>query len=98
MAYSEKAEAILALTDASYDEYNTILPVIKKRIVAWDFIGYKRVGTFEQVLEKVLLDNTARRAYRIAILVAVGEMEEPGKPGFDPKPRKSRGKPAPRAN
>ena len=87
MGYSQKAEAILALTDASYDEFNTVLPVIKKKIVAWDFIGHKRVETFEQVLAEELPENTARRAYRIAILVAVGELTR--EPKFVPKTRGS---------
>lgn len=80
MAHSAKAEAILKLTGASYDEWNTVMPLVRERIKAWDFIGHKRVETFDRVLGHELLENPARRATRFAILVAVGELEEPTYP------------------
>lgn len=84
MAYLQKTEDILALTDTSYDDYNRILPLIKSKIAAWDFIGNKRVETFEQVLTEELVDNPARHAFRIAILVAVGEKQR-SSPRFNPR-------------
>ncbi len=85
-SYTAKVEEILAITDASYDEYNTVLPVIKKRIKDWDNLGIIRLGTFERVLAEELLENTVRRAYRIAILVALGE-KITREPKFVPKIR-----------
>jgi len=73
MDYSPKIEAILALTDRPYEELNATLPIIKSKIQNWDNVGIIRLGTFERVLGEELLENTARRAYRIAILVALGE-------------------------
>jgi len=71
--YAPKTKALLALTDVPYSEYNATLPIIKSKIQNWDNVGIIRLGTFERVLGEELLDNTARRAYRIAILVALGE-------------------------
>jgi hypothetical protein len=70
--YAPKIEALLALTDKPYSEYNAVLPLIKSNIVRWDNFGPVRLDTFIEVLAEELPDNTARRAYRIAILVALG--------------------------
>jgi hypothetical protein len=88
MAYSAKAEAILKLTGVSYDEWNSVMPLIRQRLKAWDFIGHQRVETFNRVLGKELLESPARHATRVAILVAVGEMEEPMHPDLTRKARK----------
>lgn len=73
MDYSPKIEALLTLAEKPYAEYNATLPVIKAKIRTWDLVGDQRVETFERVLGEELPENTARRAYRIAILVALGE-------------------------
>jgi hypothetical protein len=91
MAYTAKAEAILALTDASYDNWNPAMDKIRVEISKWDFIGYKRVETFDQILAKELLANPARRATRVAILVAIGEMQEPKYPAPVVYSKKTRG-------
>jgi hypothetical protein len=65
---------LLALTEQSYDTYNAILPEIKAQLQATDVsVEGVRVRTFEQVLEEELPLTTARRAYRTAIKLAMGE-------------------------
>ena len=64
---------LLALTDQSYDNYNTILPEIKARITASDLVGDQRVEIFEHTLVEEISLTTARRAYRTAIRIALGE-------------------------
>jgi hypothetical protein len=59
--------SLIALSDKPYDEYNTVLPVIKARL------GADRAAIFERVLAEELPLSTARRAYRTAIKVALGE-------------------------
>jgi hypothetical protein len=59
---------LLALTEKSYDEYNTVLTDIMTRL-PFD----AQVQTFQRVLEEELPLTTARRAYRTAIKVALGE-------------------------
>lgn len=60
-------QSILTLTEQPYDEYNAILPVIKQKL------GADRTPVFETVLVEELPLTTARRAYRTAIMVAMGE-------------------------
>ena len=59
--------SILNLTEKSYDEYNVILPLIKQKL------GDTRVPTFIATLVEELPLTTVRRAYRTAIMVAMGE-------------------------
>jgi hypothetical protein len=61
-------EYLLSLTEQSYDNYNAILPEIKDLLADPD-----RVAAFEQVLTEELPLTTARRAYRSAIKIAMGE-------------------------
>lgn len=63
---------MLAMTERPYEEYNAILPQIKTKLATVDK-NYLRVLTFEQVLEEELPLTTARRAYRTAIRIAMGE-------------------------
>ncbi len=60
--------AMLKLTEQSYDNYNDILPKIKEILNEPE-----RVEAFEKVLEQELPLTTARRAYRSAVKVAMGE-------------------------
>ena len=60
--------AMLKLTEQSYDNYNDILPKIKEILNEPE-----RIDAFEKVLEQELPLTTARRAYRSAIKVAMGE-------------------------
>jgi hypothetical protein len=62
-----ETQAILTLIDKPYDEYNAILPLIKQKL------GYERIPAFEATLVEELPLTTARRAYRAAIMVAMGE-------------------------
>jgi hypothetical protein len=62
----QETESLLELTDKSYDEYNSILPVIKQRLGS-------KAEVFNKVLAEELPLTTARRAYRTAIMVAAGE-------------------------
>ena len=62
-----ETQSILSLTEAPYDEFNAILPVIKQKL------GHDRVPIFETTLMKELPLTTCRRAYRTAICVAMGE-------------------------
>lgn len=62
-----ETQSILTLTDKPYDEYNAILPVIKQKL------GAGRIPVFESVLVEELPLTTARRAFRTAIQVAMGE-------------------------
>jgi hypothetical protein len=62
-----ETQSILTLTDKPYDEYNAILPIIKQKL------GAERVPVFESVLVEELPLTTARRAFRTAIQVAMGE-------------------------
>lgn len=64
-------DAMLALTERPYDEYNTILPQIKAQLSKVD--KEDRVLAFEQILGEELPLTTARRAYRTAIKIAMGE-------------------------
>jgi type III secretory pathway component EscV len=59
---------LLALTEKSYDEYNTVLTEIMTRLPF-----EAQVQTFQRVLEEELPLTTARRAYRTAVRVAMGE-------------------------
>jgi hypothetical protein len=88
MSQQAKVEEILALTDKPYDEYNTVLAQIKSKLKTFDVVGYKRVETFEQVLSEELPEQTARRAFRIAALVALGEevQRETKKPNKHTRP------------
>lgn len=59
---------LLALTELPYDKYNEILPRIK------EVLGEpERVEAFERILGEELPLTTARRAYRSAIKIAMGE-------------------------
>lgn len=60
---------LLALTEKSYDEYNTVLSEIMTRLPL-----DAQVQTFQKVLAEELPWQTARRAYRIAVRVAMGEV------------------------
>ena len=62
-----ETQSILSLTDTPYDNYNAILPIIKQRL------GVERTSVFETVLGEELPLTTVRRAYRAAIMVAMGE-------------------------
>lgn len=66
---------LLALTDQPYDQFNVILPKIKKEISGFDLVGHQRVGVFEAALQEELPLTTARRAFRTAIKLALGEDE-----------------------
>jgi hypothetical protein len=57
---------LLALTEQPYDSYNAILPEVK------GLLG-DRTQEFERTLGQELPLTTARRAYRTAIKVAMGE-------------------------
>ena len=59
---------LLALTEKSYDEYNVVLTDIMTRL-PFD----AQLQTFQRVLGEELPLTTARRAYRTAIRVAMGE-------------------------
>jgi len=87
--------SLLALVPQPYDEYNAILPQIKEKLAKSDIVGKQRVQTFETVLAEELPLTTARRAYRTAICIAMGEDEgflREFKPKTEQKPN---GKPAP---
>lgn len=66
---------LVALTEQPYDNYNTILPEIKEGLLTADYVGEQRVETFERVLREELPLTTARRAFRTAICIALGEEE-----------------------
>jgi len=72
---------LLALTEKSYDEYNTVLTDVMTRL-PFD----AQVQTFQKVLGEELPLTTARRAYRTAIRVAMGE--ENVSREYQPKPVK----------
>lgn len=59
---------LLALTEQPYDNYNVILPQIKEILSEPE-----RVEAFERVLGEELPLTTARRAFRSAIKIAMGE-------------------------
>ena len=59
---------LLALTERPYDGYNTVLTEVMTRL-PFD----AQVQTFQQVLGEELPLTTARRAYRTAIRVAMGQ-------------------------
>ena len=67
------ASRLCALLETTYDNYNTILPKIKKALHEADIVGDQRVETFERVLGEELPLTTGRRAYRTAICIALGE-------------------------
>jgi hypothetical protein len=67
---STVTDALLAMTLCPYDEYNTILPQIKKQLA---LINKNGVATFEKTLFEELPLTTARRAYQTAIRVALGQ-------------------------
>jgi len=73
---------LLALTERPYDEYNTVLTEITTRLPL-----DVQVRTFQRVLGEELSLTTARRAYRTAIRVAMGEENVPRE--YSPKPVKS---------
>ena len=60
--------AMLKLTDQPYDTYNDILPKIKEILAEPD-----RIDAFERILSQELPLTTARRAYRTAVKLAMGE-------------------------
>lgn len=62
-----ETQSILSFTERPYDEYNAILPVIKVKL------GADRTSVFERTLVEELPLTTARRAFRTAIQVAMGE-------------------------
>jgi hypothetical protein len=76
---------LLALTEKSYDEYNTVLTEIMTRLPL-----DVQVQTFQKVLGEELSLTTARRAYRTAIRVAMGEENVPRE--YQPRPEKPRKK------
>jgi hypothetical protein len=59
---------LLALADQPYENYNANLPKIKEILAEPD-----RIEAFERVLLEELPLTTARRAYRSAIKIAMGE-------------------------
>lgn len=61
------AKRLLALTEQPYDNYNAILPEIKANL------DDDQRDAFERVLGQELPLTTARRAYRTAVKVALGE-------------------------
>lgn len=86
---------LLRLTEKSYDEYNAVLDEIKSKLL--DI----QVATFEQVLAEELPLTTARRAFRTAVRVAMGEQnayreprpfvpQKPPKEAFKKKNQKAR--------
>jgi hypothetical protein len=60
--------ALLALTEKPYSEYNTVLASIKGQLETPD-----RIRVFNRVLAEELPLTTARRAYRTAVRIALGE-------------------------
>jgi len=76
---------LLALTEKSYDEYNTVLTEIMTRLPL-----DVQVQTFQKVLGEELPLTTVRRAYRTAIRVAMGE--EGIFREYQPRPEKPRKK------
>jgi len=62
------ATELLELTNRPYDEYNAVLSEIMTRLPL-----DVQVSTFQQVLSEELPLTTARRAFRTAIRVAMGE-------------------------
>lgn len=58
---------LLRLTEKPYDEYNAVLDAIKSKLLD------VQVVTFEQILAEELPLTTARRAFRTAVRVAMGE-------------------------
>lgn len=80
----------MKLTDVPYDQYNAALAEIKDGLVEVDR-NYLRVLVFNRVLEEELPFTTARRAYRTAIRVAMGQKNVP-REFIPPKPRKSKKK------
>src|SRR5208282_1110370 len=76
---------LLALTERPYDGYNTVLTEVMTRL-PFD----AQVQTFQQVLGEELPLTTARRAYRTAIRVAMGQ--ENVHREYQPRPEKSRKK------
>jgi hypothetical protein len=63
-----ETQNILALINGkSYDDYNVILPLIKQQL------GKERIPMFEKTLTEELPLTTAHRAFRAAIMVAMGE-------------------------
>lgn len=65
---NDLTEELLALTEQPYDKYNAILSEIKYLMTEPE-----RVDTFERVLAQELPLTTARRAYRTAIRIAMGQ-------------------------
>lgn len=61
-------DALLELTEQPYEKYNSILKEIKYLLAEPE-----RVEAFERVLEQELPLTTARRAYRTAIRIAMGQ-------------------------
>jgi len=64
----ETTEYLLSLTEQPYDNYNAILKEIKELLEDPD-----RIEAFERILLEELPLTTARRAYRSAIQIAMGE-------------------------
>jgi hypothetical protein len=64
----QTTEYLLKLTEQPYDNYNTILKEIKEILAEPD-----RIDAFERILIEELPLTTARRAYRSAIQMAMGE-------------------------
>lgn len=59
---------LLRLIEKPYDEYNAVLDEIKTKLPL-----DVQVTTFEQILAEELPLTTARRAFRTAVRVAMGE-------------------------
>lgn len=59
---------LLKLTEKPYEEYNAVLSTIMTQ-----FPLDVQVETFQRVLTEELPVQTARRAYRLAIRIAMGE-------------------------
>jgi len=76
---------LLKLTEKPYEEYNAVLTDIMTRL-PFD----AQVETFQRVLTEELPWTTARRAFRTAIKVAMGE--EKVYREYQPKPAKPRKK------
>jgi len=59
---------LLKLTEKPYEEYNAVLSQIMNKLPL-----DVQVETFQKVLTEELPTQTARRAYRLAIRIAMGE-------------------------
>jgi hypothetical protein len=76
--------SLLALVNKPYDEYNAVLTEIRTRLPL-----DVQLETFERVLGEELTCAPARRAYKTAILVAMGE--DSAHREFKPVPKRAFG-------